>query len=70
LVGVGKLGREIVRGAMDAGMSLENVFSTTEKVAAAVRVAEWTTAGDWILIKGSRGMRMEDVLAALGEELG
>jgi UDP-N-acetylmuramoyl-tripeptide--D-alanyl-D-alanine ligase len=70
LVGVGKLGREIVRGAMDAGMPLENVFSTTEKVAAAVRVAEWTAAGDWILIKGSRGMRMEDVLAALGEELG
>jgi UDP-N-acetylmuramoyl-tripeptide--D-alanyl-D-alanine ligase len=69
LIGVGKLGREIVRGAMDAGMAREFVFMSDEKVAAAVRVAEWTSADDWILIKGSRGMKMEEVLAALREEL-
>jgi UDP-N-acetylmuramoyl-tripeptide--D-alanyl-D-alanine ligase len=69
LIGVGKLGREIVRGATDAGMAREHVFMSDEKYAAAVRAVEWTEPGDWIVIKGSRGMKMEDVLAALREEL-
>jgi len=69
LIGVGKLGREIVRGALDAGMARELVFISDEKYAAAVRAVEWTQPGDWIVIKGSRGMKMEDVLAALREEL-
>jgi UDP-N-acetylmuramoyl-tripeptide--D-alanyl-D-alanine ligase len=69
LIGVGKLGREFVRGALDAGMAREFVFMSDEKYAAAVRAVEWTQPGDWIVIKGSRGMKMEDVLAALREEL-
>jgi len=69
LVGVGKLGREIVRGATDAGMPLDRVFITTEKMPAAVRAVEWTGPGDWLLVKGSRSMHMEDVLDALKDEL-
>jgi UDP-N-acetylmuramoyl-tripeptide--D-alanyl-D-alanine ligase len=69
LVGVGKLGREIVRGALDAGFDRDRIFMSDARVAAAVRAIEWTEPGDWILIKGSRGMHMEDVLTALREEL-
>src|SRR5262249_49146727 len=69
LIGVGKLGREIVRGAIEAGMEGEVVVMSDEKYAAAVRTAEWTEPGDWILVKGSRGMRMEEVLDALREEM-
>ena len=69
LICVGAMGREIAAGAIAAGMKREQVFTADQKTAAAECAAEWTQAGDWIVIKGSRGMKMEDVLAALREEL-
>ena len=69
LICVGTMGREIAAGAIAAGMNRDQVFTDDQKSVAAARAAEWTQPGDWIVIKGSRGMKMEDVLAALREEL-
>lgn len=65
---VGELGREIAHGARDAGLS-HVVWSETPSEATAALEAH-LTGGDFVLVKGSRGMRMDTVVAALaGSEL-
>ena len=60
----------VVRGACSRGLPKEkaHVFSST------LEIADWlygemlqgrVTKGDWLLVKGSRGMRMEEVLQEL-----
>lgn len=61
----GALAKEIARGAMDAGLPVENVFVANSHDELAARLLEVLQAGDRVLIKGSRGMRMEKVTAAL-----
>lgn len=65
---VGPLAAELARGAREAGLAADRVFATDDPVAAAAMVARWSEAGDWILVKASRGMRLERAIAALGEE--
>ena len=65
LVGVGPLGAEIVAGAREVGLVATRVATTNDPVAAAALVAPWTSPGDWILIKASRGMRLERAVEAL-----
>lgn len=61
----GVLAEEIARGARDAGLPDEKVFATNNQEQLAARLIAVLQAGDRILIKGSRGMRMERVTAAL-----
>lgn len=61
----GALAKEIARGARDAGLSDDKVFVAGSHDELAVRLLEILQAGDRVLIKGSRGMRMEKVTAAL-----
>jgi UDP-N-acetylmuramoyl-tripeptide--D-alanyl-D-alanine ligase len=68
LVSVGPLGAEIARGAREVGLDPSRVMVTDDPEAAAVRVMSWTEPGDWILVKGSRGMRLERSVDALAEE--
>ena len=63
VVGVGALGSHIARVASVAGMAL--AVQVAEPAEAAQLVSTWTAAGDWILIKGSRGASLERVIAAL-----
>ncbi len=61
----GGLATEIARGARDAGLPDDKVFVARSHDELAARLLEILQAGDRVLIKGSRGMRMEKVTAAL-----
>jgi len=61
----GVLAEEIARGALDAGLPTDKVFVASSHDELAARLLELLKAGDRILIKGSRGMRMEKITAAL-----
>jgi UDP-N-acetylmuramoyl-tripeptide--D-alanyl-D-alanine ligase len=51
-------------GAQIAGMAPEHIFMGSKEDIAA-RLCRQLKAGQWVLVKGSRGMAMEDVVAAL-----
>jgi UDP-N-acetylmuramoyl-tripeptide--D-alanyl-D-alanine ligase len=68
LWGVRGLAREIVEGAREAGMDEDaaRFFETTDDAAMAL-VAE-VSAGDLVLVKGSRGVHTERIVKALREK--
>jgi UDP-N-acetylmuramoyl-tripeptide--D-alanyl-D-alanine ligase len=61
----GALAEEIARGAIAEGLPSDKVFVANSHDELAARLVEMLQAGDRVLIKGSRGMRMEKVTAAL-----
>lgn len=61
--GYGPHGSDIIAGARDAGVPLAEAFDTHEALADALH--QFASPGDSILLKGSRGMRMERVLEHL-----
>lgn len=70
LFAVGEFAASMVRGARLAGMTKEHAMacaSKDEAVAQLVGMIRDGTlrAGDWLLLKGSRGMRMEEVAEKL-----
>jgi UDP-N-acetylmuramoyl-tripeptide--D-alanyl-D-alanine ligase len=68
LVAVGEHAAAMVAGARAAGLSRAEVAPSPEAAAAAV--GEWAAPGDWILVKASRGMRLERTVDALKATLG
>mgnify|MGYP005835200647 CR=1 FL=1 len=68
LVTVGDLARFIAEGAREKGFPADGIreCSGTEEAAAALR--ELLAPGDVLLVKGSRGMRMEKIIEALFKE--
>jgi UDP-N-acetylmuramyl pentapeptide synthase len=46
------------------------VLATRDPADAAAAIAEWSKPGDWVLVKASRGMRLERALEALQQKLG
>ena len=68
LLAVGPRARLIAEGAQSAGLPGARVttFSTSEEAAAGI--AALIEEGDLILVKGSRGMRMERVVQRLMDE--
>jgi len=68
--GVRGLSSELVEGAREAGMNgtAAKFFPTTEEAAAAL-LAE-VRKGDLVLVKGSRGVRMERIVELLRERYG
>jgi UDP-N-acetylmuramoyl-tripeptide--D-alanyl-D-alanine ligase len=65
LVTVGERGRLIGESAIAHGMTPERVIHVADNVAAVARLRELIHAGDVVLIKGSRGMAMEEIVRAL-----
>lgn len=65
LVTVGKLGEIIARGAREAGMSKERVRSCLNNKEALSCLQEIMQTGDVVLVKGSRGVKMEEIVAGL-----
>ena len=65
LVGVGERARLIAQSALDAGMDPQQVFLRAQKAEAIDLLKTMLGPGDLVLIKGSRGMVMEDVVTAL-----
>ena len=67
LVTVGSLASEIAIGAREAGVDAARVAAVAEPGEAASKLAPWTRPGDWILVKASRGARLERAIDALAE---
>jgi UDP-N-acetylmuramoyl-tripeptide--D-alanyl-D-alanine ligase len=65
LFALGERAPLVCQGAIEAGLSADAVATVTSHDDAAERVAALARPGDWVLIKGSRAMHMERVVAAL-----
>lgn len=72
LIAVGELGRELAAGAKHAGLPEDRIDEVTDAAAAARAMKTVIQAGDVVLIKASRRLRLEQVveqLRAMGESL-
>jgi UDP-N-acetylmuramoyl-tripeptide--D-alanyl-D-alanine ligase len=67
IAAVGDFASQIAHGAREAG--LHQTMITHDPEAAAAAVAGWSGAGDWILVKASRGVRLERAVEALQSKL-
>ncbi len=70
LVAVGPLSEAMIDGARDGGMDPARAVHAVHADDAVGRVAALRRPGQPILLKGSRGMRLERVFEGLGEGLG
>jgi UDP-N-acetylmuramoyl-tripeptide--D-alanyl-D-alanine ligase len=71
VVGVGTLGAEIVEGAREAGRPPGSLHHFADADAAAAGLGSGIVeAGDAVLVKGSRGVRLEKVVDALVARFG
>jgi UDP-N-acetylmuramoyl-tripeptide--D-alanyl-D-alanine ligase len=62
LICVGPLAKHIAEGAVAAGMARDRVFEADTTTQGAAILKEWSRPGDRVLIKGSRGMKMETIV--------
>jgi UDP-N-acetylmuramoyl-tripeptide--D-alanyl-D-alanine ligase len=69
LVACGALGKGFADGAREAGMHADFVIETPDALHAARLMRSMLRPGDVVLIKGSRGMRMEQVVDMLKDRL-
>ncbi len=65
LIACGALGQCIAHGARKAGMAADHVHAVSDAAAAGVLLKAQLKAGDTVLVKASRGMRLERVLEAV-----
>lgn len=62
---VGELAREIACGAREVGMDREKVKVFLDKMEALAFLREFLEPGDLVLVKGSRALKMEEIVAGL-----
>lgn len=68
IITVGKNAGYIAKGAFDEGFNPENIFSFNENNEAAEFIRDFVADGDVVLVKGSRGMKMEQIVERLTSE--
>ena len=66
IVAVGELGQVIGEEALLAGMPADRVFMAKDAAAAVAMLEEIIQTNDVVLVKGSRGIQLDRVVAALG----
>ena len=66
---LGTLGQEIAKGASKAGLADEAIIWAKSHDEIVDLLAAEIKPGDWILVKGSRGMAMEQVVNGLHTRL-
>jgi len=64
VITLGPLAKQIGEGAIDAGMPKDRVLEAGTQAEAAALLIQRSRPGDAVLIKGSRGMKMEKILEA------
>jgi UDP-N-acetylmuramoyl-tripeptide--D-alanyl-D-alanine ligase len=69
LAAVGAHADAFVAGARAAGLAADRAVAAATPEDAAARVAAWTAPGDWVLVKASRGMKLERAVTALADAL-
>jgi UDP-N-acetylmuramoyl-tripeptide--D-alanyl-D-alanine ligase len=65
LITCGSLGREIAEGAREAGMAEASIVEAADAAVATELVRRSIRQGDVVLVKASRGMKMEQVVQGL-----
>jgi UDP-N-acetylmuramoyl-tripeptide--D-alanyl-D-alanine ligase len=70
LLAMGKQASHLLAGAGEGGMAREHLTEGGDHEEIATLIHGLLVAGDWVLVKGSRGMRMEKVVEALIELYG
>jgi UDP-N-acetylmuramyl pentapeptide synthase len=68
LFALGTHAGEVAAGARESGMDPARIHAGLAPEEAAARLRELLAAEDWVLVKGSRSMRMERVVEALAGE--
>ena len=73
LLSFGAFAEEMVGAAIEAGMAKSRALAFTSKDEIITHLRRMAGegeigAGDWLLVKGSRGVRMETIIAALKED--
>lgn len=68
VVGVGRRAKRVVDGARAAGFAPEAAVHFDDTAAATPWLRETIRAGDLVMLKGSRGIGLDRIVAALGEE--
>ena len=69
IITLGERARDIARAARAAGVPEVKVVNVDDIVGAAALAASWAGPTGWILVKASRGMRLERVVEALRREV-
>jgi UDP-N-acetylmuramoyl-tripeptide--D-alanyl-D-alanine ligase len=65
---LGEYAKDVADGAMEQGMNHRKVWITEGHQEIASLLKRQAQPGDWVLVKGSRRMRMENVIKILQEE--
>ena len=65
LIVCGQLGKEIASGARQEGMSQSAIVEVADAASAAELLKHSVRRGDVVLVKASRGMRMEQIVQGL-----
>jgi UDP-N-acetylmuramoyl-tripeptide--D-alanyl-D-alanine ligase len=66
----GSLSRATAAGALSKGMAQGQILHFTDASEIVGALGSWISPGDWILVKGSRGMKMEEVVERLTAAMG